>query len=65
MGMKATTPIHTTGPERPIAENLMALTTYKLEAWFEAGGLTVKVVSNCNDPSCPDCVTVLPVREAA
>ena len=63
--METTTYVRTTGPEHLIAEDLMAMTTYKLEAWFEAGGLTVEVVSNCSDPSCPDCVTVMPSRAAA
>jgi len=63
--METMTSVHTTGPEHPIAEHLMAMTNYKLEAWFEAGGLTVEVVSNCSDPSCPDCLTVLPAQEAA
>lgn len=43
----------------------MALSNSKLEAWFDAGGLTVAVVTNCGDPSCPDCVTLLRAQEAA
>lgn len=60
VGMETMTLVHTTH-----TQDLMALSNSKLEAWFDAGGLTVEVVANCGDPSCPDCVTVMPSREAA
>ena len=52
--------VHTTH-----TQDLMALSNSKLEAWFDAGGLTVEVVANCGDPSCPDCVTLVRAQEAA
>ena len=48
-----------------VTEHLMSLSNRKLEAWFDAGGLTVEVVTNCGDPACPDCLTLVPAREAA
>jgi len=60
MGMETMTLVHTTH-----TQDLMALSNSKLEAWFDAGGLTVEVVANCGDPSCPDCMTVVPAQEAA
>ncbi len=52
--------IHTTR-----TENLMAMTNRQLEAWFNAGGLAVEVVSNCQDTGCPDCFTIEPAQTAA
>jgi hypothetical protein len=46
-------------------EPLMAMSKRELEAWFDAGGLTVEVVTNCSDPTCPDCLTLVPAQEAA
>jgi hypothetical protein len=58
--METTTLTHTTH-----IEDLMAMSNSKLEAWFNAGGLTVEVVANCKDPACPDCTVVVPAQEAA
>ena len=58
--METTSLVHTTN-----MESLMALSNTKLEAWFEAGGLSVRVIANCGDPSCPDCFTLEPAQEAA
>ena len=58
--METMTLVHSTH-----TDDLMALSNSKLEAWFDAGGLTVAVVTNCGDPSCPDCVTLLRAQEAA
>ncbi len=60
MDMKNMTLAHTTH-----TENLMAMTNRQLEAWFNAGGLTVKVVANCSDPDCVSCITLGQTREAA
>lgn len=46
-------------------EPLMAMSNRELEAWFGAGGLSVKVVANCSDPNCPDCPTLMPAEAAA
>lgn len=58
--MESITLAHTTKTDR-----LMAMSSSKLEAWFNAGGLTVEVVANCSDPACPDCLTLVPSQEAA
>ncbi len=58
--METITFVHTTK-----TEDLMAMSNSRLEAWFDAGGLTVEVVTNCSDPACPDCVTVVRAQEAA
>ncbi len=58
--MDTMTLVHTTK-----TENLMAMSKRELEAWFDAGGLTVEVVANCADPTCPDCMTIEPARTAA
>lgn len=46
-------------------EPLMAMSNRELEAWFGAGGLSVEIVPNCNDSSCPDCPTIERTKEAA
>lgn len=46
-------------------EPLMAMSNRELESWFGTGGLSVEVVANCGDSSCPDCLTIEPAKEAA
>ncbi len=58
--MESITLAHTTK-----TDHLMTMSNSTLEAWFNAGGLTVEVVANCNDPACPDCLTLIPAQEAA
>ena len=58
--MESITLAHTTK-----TDHLMAMSNSKLEAWFNAGGLTVEVLANCSDPTCPDCLTLIPAQEAA
>ena len=58
--METITLAHTTK-----TDHLMAMSNPMLEAWFNAGGLTVEVVANCSDPACPDCLTLVPAQEAA
>ncbi len=58
--MEAITLVHNTH-----MEPLMAMSNRELEAWFGAGGLSVEVVANCSDPTCPDCLTLEPAQEAA
>jgi len=38
--------------------NLLAMSNYELERWFDAFGLAVEVVAHCSDPTCPDCISV-------
>lgn len=44
--------------------NLMAMSNYELERWFDAFGFTVEVVARCGDPTCPDCIAVEPAQAA-
>jgi hypothetical protein len=58
--MEAITLVHKTH-----VDPLMAMSNRELEAWFATGGLSVEVVANCSDPTCPDCLTLMPAQEAA
>jgi hypothetical protein len=59
VGMEPTTLVHSTK-----TANLMAMSNYELERWFDAFGFTVEVVARCGDPMCPDCTTVEPAQAA-
>ncbi|MEN8039921.1 MAG: hypothetical protein ABFR95_00275 [Actinomycetota bacterium] len=58
--METMTLIHTTK-----TNDLMAMSKRELEAWFDAGGLTVELVANCPDTMCSDCITLEPAQTAA
>ena len=44
--------------------NLLAMSNYELERWFDAFGLAVEVVAHCGDPACPDCIAIKPAQAA-